>query len=44
VLREEELGPSKKCLQKSKHVIERQERHERLDAHVTEADSDANIF
>jgi hypothetical protein len=44
VLREEESGPSKKCLQKSKHVVERQERHERLDAHVTEADSDANIF
>jgi hypothetical protein len=43
-LREEELGPSKKCLQKSKHVAERQERCEQLDAHVTEADLEANDF
>jgi hypothetical protein len=27
-LLDEEVGPSKKCLRKSKHLIERQERHE----------------
>jgi hypothetical protein len=43
-LMEEEPGPSKICLQKSKCVIERQERPERLDAHVTEVDSDADDF
>jgi hypothetical protein len=38
---DEEAGPSKKYLQKSKHLLERQKRRERFDAYVTEADSDA---
>jgi hypothetical protein len=40
----EEAGPSNKRLWKSKHLLERHERRERLDARVTEADSDANDF
>jgi hypothetical protein len=43
-LMEEEPGPSKKCLWKSKCVAERQESHERLDACVTDADSDTDDF
>jgi hypothetical protein len=43
-LMEEEPGPSKKCLRKLKHVIERQEMRERLDACVTKADSDTDDF
>jgi hypothetical protein len=39
-----EPGPSKKCLRKSKRLTEKQERRERLKAHVTEADSDADNF
>jgi hypothetical protein len=41
---DEEAGPSKKCLQKSKRLLERQERCERLDARVVEAGSDADDF
>jgi hypothetical protein len=41
---DEEEGPSNKRLQKSNHLLERQERCERLDAHVTEADFDADNF
>jgi hypothetical protein len=41
---EEEPGPSKKCIQKSKCVTERQERHERLDTCVLEIDSDVDDF
>jgi hypothetical protein len=41
---EEELGPSKKHLRKSKCVTERQEMHQRLDACVTKIDSDADNF
>jgi hypothetical protein len=41
---DEEAGPSKKCLQKSKRLVERQERCEWLDACVAEADSDADDF
>jgi hypothetical protein len=44
VLMEEESGPSKKHLQKSKWVTEKQERSERLNACVIEADSDADNF
>jgi hypothetical protein len=40
----EEAGPSKKHIQNSKRLLERQERRERLDACVTEADSDADDF
>jgi hypothetical protein len=36
-LLDEEVGPSKKCLQKSKRLLERQERCEPLDAHVMES-------
>jgi RNA recognition motif-containing protein len=43
-LMEEELGPSKKRLRKSKRVAEKQERHERLNAHVAKADSVADDF
>jgi hypothetical protein len=43
-LMEEEPGPSKQSIQKIKHVIERQERCEQLDACVTEGDSDADEF
>jgi hypothetical protein len=43
-LLDEQAGPSNKLLQKSKRLLERQERHEQLDAHVTKADSDADDF
>jgi hypothetical protein len=43
-LLDEEAGPSNKCLQKSKRLLENQERRERLDARVTEANSDADDF
>jgi hypothetical protein len=43
-LMKEEPDPSKKRIWKSKHVIERQERHEQLNAHVAEADSNADDF
>jgi hypothetical protein len=38
---DEEAGPSNQRLQKSKRLLERQERCERHDAHVAEVDSDA---
>jgi hypothetical protein len=38
---EEEQGPPKKSIQKSQRMIERRER---LNAHVAEADSDADDF
>jgi hypothetical protein len=41
---EEEAGPSKKCLQKSKCVTEGQERHEQPNARVTEVDSDNSHY
>jgi hypothetical protein len=40
----EEADPSNKHLQKSKCLLERQKRCERLDAHVMEADFDADDF
>jgi hypothetical protein len=40
-LLDEEAGPSNKYLRKSKCLLER---HERLDACVTEVDSDADDF
>jgi hypothetical protein len=40
----EESGPSKKCIQKSKWLTEKQERHERLNECVAEAYSDADDF
>jgi hypothetical protein len=43
-LLDEEVGPSNKHLQKSKHLPERQERLERLDGCVMKVDSDANDF
>jgi hypothetical protein len=43
-LLDEEAYPSNKCLQKSMRLLERQERCEQLDAHVTEVDSDADDF
>jgi hypothetical protein len=43
-LLDKEAGPSKKCIRKSKHLLERQERCEQLDARVTEVDSDASDF
>jgi uncharacterized protein with NRDE domain len=43
-LMEDELSPSKKCLQKSKWLAEKQERHDRLNARVAEADSDVDDF
>jgi hypothetical protein len=43
-LLDEEAGPSNKRLQKSKRILKRQERRERLGAHVTEVDSDADDF
>jgi hypothetical protein len=43
-LLDEEAGPSNKRLRKSKRLLERQERHEQLDACVVEADSDADNF
>jgi hypothetical protein len=41
---DEEAGPSNKRIQKSKRLLERQERRERIDARVVEADSDADDF
>jgi hypothetical protein len=41
---DEEAGPSNKCLRKSKYLLERQERRERLDARVAEVDFDADDF
>jgi hypothetical protein len=43
-LLDEEADSLNKHLQKSKYLLERQERHEQLDAHVAEADSDADDF
>jgi hypothetical protein len=43
-LMEEEPGPSKKCIWKSNCVTKRQEMHERLNARVTEVDSNAKDF
>jgi hypothetical protein len=43
-LLDEEVCPSKKRIQKSKCLLERQERRERLDARVMQADSDADDF
>jgi hypothetical protein len=43
-LMEEEPDPLKKCLRKSKMTHCKQERRERLNAHVTEADLDADDF
>jgi hypothetical protein len=43
-LLDEERGPLNKRLQKSKHLLERQERCERLDGCVVEVGSDANDF
>jgi hypothetical protein len=43
-LLDEEAGPSKKHLRKSKHLLERQEKREQLDANVAEADFDADDF
>jgi hypothetical protein len=43
-LLDEEAGLSKKRIRKSKHLLKRQERRERLDARVTEVDSDADNF
>jgi hypothetical protein len=41
---DEEVGSSNKHLQKSKRLLERQERREQLDAHVAEENSDADDF
>jgi hypothetical protein len=41
---EEEPGPSKKRLRKSKRLGEKQERCERLNARVVEADSNTDDF
>jgi hypothetical protein len=41
---DEEADPSEKCLQKSKHLLERQNRRERLDARVVEVDSNVDNF
>jgi hypothetical protein len=43
-LLDEEAGPSRKHLQKSKHLLERQERCQQLDARVVEEDSNADDF
>jgi hypothetical protein len=43
-LMKEELGPSKKRIQKSKYVAKRQERREQLNVRVTKADSDVDDF
>jgi hypothetical protein len=43
-LLEEESCPSKKRHRKLKRLLERQERRERLDARVAEADSDTDDF
>jgi hypothetical protein len=41
---DEEACPSNKHLQKSKHLLKRQERREQLDAHVAKADFDVDDF
>jgi hypothetical protein len=41
---DEEAGHSKKRIRKSKHLLERQEKRERLDARVAEAYSDTDDF
>jgi hypothetical protein len=41
---EEEPGPSNKCIWKSKCVAEKQERRERLNTPIAEADTDAVDF
>jgi heme oxygenase len=41
---DEEASPSNKHLQKSKRLLEIQERHEWLDARVMEVDPDADDF
>jgi hypothetical protein len=43
-LLDEEAGPSNKHLQKLKRPLERQERRERLDAHVIKVDCNADDF
>jgi hypothetical protein len=43
-LLDEEAGPSNKRLQKSKNLLERQERLERLDTRVAEVDSDVDDY
>jgi hypothetical protein len=43
-MEEEEQNPPKKCLQKSQHIIERKQTHERLNTCVTEADSKVKDF
>jgi hypothetical protein len=43
-LLDEEAGPSNTCLRKSKSLLERQKRRERLVACVVEADSDARLL
>jgi hypothetical protein len=43
-LMEEEPGPSKKRIQKSKRVAKRHKKRERLNARVAEADSDSDGF
>jgi hypothetical protein len=43
-LLDEEACPSKKHIWKSKRLLERQETYEPFDAHVVEADSDAENF
>jgi hypothetical protein len=43
-LLDEQTYHSKKHIQKSKRLLERQERRERLDAYVTEVDFDADDF
>jgi hypothetical protein len=44
LMEEEEQSPPKKRLRKSQRIIERKQRHERLNTHVAEADSDADDF
>jgi hypothetical protein len=41
---EDESGPSKKRLRKSKRLVEKQDRREQLNARVAEADSGADDF
>jgi hypothetical protein len=43
-MEEEEQSPQKKRLQKSHRIIEGKQRHEPLNARITEADSDADDF
>jgi hypothetical protein len=44
LMEEEEQGPPKKHLRKSHCIIERKQRRERLNTHVSEADSDTDDF